>query len=293
MTTTQGIVVAIFNDRAQAEQAVDALENAGFSGDQIRYAGHGASSGGILASLKSLFTGEETDSVYNDLVSMGVAQDAASYFQQEYEAGHSVVSVLAGERMQEATAILNRYGGYSANQRVGQTTDYTQTASTTDYGQTANTTDYGQTVGTAGTEYEARTEGQQNLKLREEQMRVQKQPVETGEARLRKDVVTEQKSMDVPVTREEVYVERRPGSGQPTDQPISEGETYRVPVREEQVTVEKQPYVREEVAMGKRPVQETRQVSDTVRREEARVERTGDANVQGSGVEDTSDQTTP
>jgi len=84
------------------------------------------------------------------------------------------------------------------------------------------------------------------------------------------------------VTREEVYVERRPGSGQPANEPIGEGETYRVPVREEQVTVEKQPVVREEVAMGKRPVQETRQVSDTVRREEAHVEREGDVGIQGT-----------
>ena len=291
MTTTQRIVVAAFDDRAQAEQAVDTLENTGFSGDQIRFAGHGASSrGGILDSLKSLFTGQETGSVYNDLVSMGVDQGAANYFQREYEAGHSIVAVQAGERMQEATAILNRYGGYSANQRVGQTTDYAQT---TDYGQSSN---YAQTPGTtapAGSEYETGTEGEQNLRLREEQLRAQKQPVQTGEARLRKDVVTEEKRMDVPVTREEVYVERRPGSGQPADEPIGEGETYRVPVREEQVTVEKQPYVREEVAMGKRPVQETQQVSDTVRREEAHIERAGDVNVQGSDVQDASDQTTP
>jgi len=280
MTTTQGIVVAVFDDRAQAEQDVDKLENSGFSNDQIRFAGHGASSGGgILDSLKSLFTGQETGSVYNDLVSMGVAQDDASYFQREYEAGRSIVTVLAGERMQEATAILARYGGYAANRRSAQTTDYGQT------------TDYAQTAGTTGTGYETGTEGQQNLKLREEQLRAQKQPVETGEVRLRKDVVTEQKSVDVPVSREEVYVERRPGSGQPTDQPIGEGETYRVPVREEQVTVEKQPFVREEVALGKRPVQETRQVSDTVRREEAHVERAGDVNVQGSDVEEVSDQT--
>src|SRR5881394_319877 len=137
MTTTQRLVVAVFDDRAQAEQAVNALENTGFSGDQIRFAGHGASSGGgILDSLKSLFTGQETGSVYNDLVSMGVPQDDASYFQREYEAGRSIVTVLAGERMQEATAILARYGGYSANRRSAQTTEYAQTA------------------GTAGTEYE-------------------------------------------------------------------------------------------------------------------------------------------
>src|SRR5205823_14213911 len=138
--TMQRIVVAVFDDRAQAEQAVNELENAGFSNDQIRFAGHGASTGGILDSLKSLFTGQETGSVYNDLVSMGMPQDDASYFQREYEAGRSIVTVLAGERMQEATAILARYGGYAANRRSAQTTDYAQTA------------------GTAGTGYETGTE---------------------------------------------------------------------------------------------------------------------------------------
>jgi uncharacterized protein (TIGR02271 family) len=171
------------------------------------------------------------------------------------------------------TAILARYGGYGANRRFAQTTDSASTgARATDYASTAST-------GVQGAE----TEGEQRVKLQVEQLRAQKQTVETGEARLRKDVVTEQQSMDVPVTREEVYVERRPGSGQPTDQPVGEGETYRVPVRDEQVTVEKQPVVREEVSMGKRPIEETKRVSDTVRREEAHVEREGDVDVQGTG----------
>src|SRR5256886_11918617 len=189
--------------------------------------------------------------------------------------------------MQEGTDILARYGGYGANRRFAQTTDTTDTASTASTG--AQTADYAGT-GSRGMR-EAETEGKQRVRLREEQLRAQKQPVETGEARLRKDVVSEQQSMDVPVTHEEVYVERRPGSGQPTDQPVGEGETYRVPVRDEQVSVEKQAVEREEVGMGKRPVEETKRVSDTVRREEARVERTGDANVRGSDVQDTSDQT--
>src|SRR5437764_1601099 len=115
MTTTQRLVVAVFDDRAQAEQAVNDLEKAGFSNDQIRFAGHGGSTGGILDSLKNLFTGQETGSVYNDLVSMGVPQDDANHFQQEYEAGRSIVTVLADGRMQEAAALLARYGGYTGN----------------------------------------------------------------------------------------------------------------------------------------------------------------------------------
>lgn len=260
-TTTQRMLVAVFDDRAQAEQAVNELQNTGFSPDQIRFAGRGPATGGVLEKLKSLFTGQETGTTYNDLVSMGVPPDDASYYQQEYEADHSIVAITAAERLQEAREILARYGGYGSNrQRSAQTAEAARTGVR-----------------------EANTEGEQRVRLREEQLRAQKQPVETGEARLHKDVVTEQKNIEVPVTHEEVYVERHPASGQPTDQPIGEqGETYRVPVREEQVKVEKQPVEREEIALGKRPVQESKQVSDTVRREEAHVEQSGDIDVQGN-----------
>jgi uncharacterized protein (TIGR02271 family) len=50
-------------------------------------------------------------------------------------------------------------------------------------------------------------------------------------------------------------------------------------VREEQVEVEKQPVVYEEVGVGKRVTQDTREVSDTVRREELRTENEGDVEV--------------
>ena len=56
-------------------------------------------------------------------------------------------------------------------------------------------------------------------------------------------------------------------------------ETIRVPVTEERVEVSKQPVVYEEVGIGKRVTQETETVSDTVRREELRVDEKGDVEV--------------
>lgn len=61
------------------------------------------------------------------------------------------------------------------------------------------------------------------LRLRAEQLQAYKRPVKTGEVCLGKEVVAEQQTLDVPVTHEEVNIERRPGSGQPTDQTIGEG----------------------------------------------------------------------
>jgi uncharacterized protein (TIGR02271 family) len=284
MTTTQQVVVGTFDDNTQAEQAVNALLNAGFNDDQIRYSGQGVATGGILAKLKNLFTGEETTSVYHDLIDLGVPENDANSYQQEFEAGRSIVAVLASGRIEEARSILASYGGYGAGRSSEQAGRYGIGRSSEQAG------DYA--TGTTGTDMPQRdVEGEQRLKLREEQLQAQKQPVETGEARLRKDVVSEQQSMDVPVTHEEVYVERRPGSGQPSDKPIGESETYRVPVRDEQVSTSKQTVETGEVAMGKKQYQDTQRVSDTVQREEAHVERSGDANIEDSDDEDV-DQTT-
>lgn len=126
-------------------------------------------------------------------------------------------------------------------------------------------------------------EGEQRLELREEELRAEKERVQAGEVRLRKEVVTEKKTIDVPVTREEVVVERHPVSGrQPSDRDITEDEEIRIPVMEEEVHVEKTPVVKEQVSLKKRTVQDTKKVSDTVRREEAHVEHTGDAPVAGT-----------
>jgi uncharacterized protein (TIGR02271 family) len=122
------------------------------------------------------------------------------------------------------------------------------------------------------------------MRLREEELHARKQPVETGQVSLGKEVVEEQRTMEVPVTREEAYVERHPVERRPSEQPIeaTAGQTIDTPVREEHVEVSKQPVVYEEVGVGKRQVTETQQVSDTVRREELRVEREGDARVSGA-----------
>src|SRR5438270_376819 len=122
MTTRQQMVVAVFDERAQAEQAVNALQNAGINPEQIRFAGQGTSSGGILDKIKNVFSGQETGTIYNDLVDMGVPQDDASYYQRAYEVGHSIVAVPAAGRMQEVTVIVARYGGYGANRRCAQET---------------------------------------------------------------------------------------------------------------------------------------------------------------------------
>jgi hypothetical protein len=130
MTTMQQLVVGIFRDHAQAEHAVNELLGAGFDQQQIRFAGQGSSTGGILEKIKNVFTGQDTSAggAYNDLVSMGAPSEDARYYQSEFEAGRSIVAVTGAGGLQEAITILARNGGYGANQRFAQSADYDRNA---------------------------------------------------------------------------------------------------------------------------------------------------------------------
>jgi len=258
MTTMQRLVVGVFRDRAQAEQAIHELLQAGFDHQQIRFAGSELATGGVFDKIKNVITGQGVSAggIYDDLVDMGAPPDDARYYQSEFEAGRSIMAVLGTGGMQEAINILVRHGGYGANQRFAQ--------------------------GTAAGVQKPTTADEQRIKLPEKEPEVRKQPAESSY----KDVGAKpQKSTDVPFSRSEPNVQQRPASGLPADQPISKGPTYQPPVRQEQVTSEKQPVKREEASFGERPVQETQQVTNRVQQKEAPAEYVGGVNVRGKGFE--------
>jgi uncharacterized protein (TIGR02271 family) len=120
------------------------------------------------------------------------------------------------------------------------------------------------------------------LQLRKEELDINKNKVQTGEVILSKEVVEEQQSVNVPVTHEEVVIERRTLNNQPTDSQISsnadssDNETIRIPVTEEKIQVGKHTVVTEEISAHKLNVEETQKVDETLRREEARVDKNGD-----------------
>ena len=98
-----------------------------------------------------------------------------------------------------------------------------------------------------------------------------------GEAKIVKEPVTETKTVEVPVTHEELVVEKHDVTGDshqqqtPSDGPVTSEEEIRIPLKEEHVKVTKEPDVKEEVSVKKKPVTETRQVTDEVRSEKVKV----------------------
>ncbi|MBU5484376.1 YsnF/AvaK domain-containing protein [Clostridium sp. MSJ-11] len=117
------------------------------------------------------------------------------------------------------------------------------------------------------------------LTLHKEELDINKIKAQKGEVELGKEIIEEQKTVDVPVTHEEVVIERRAIDNEASGEPISDEETIRIPVSEEQVNVDKHTVVTGEVSAHKREVEDTRRVDETLKREEARINTNGDADI--------------
>jgi uncharacterized protein (TIGR02271 family) len=306
MQTTRGsTVVGVFEDRDDARDAIEALKDAGFDADTISIlspdkratqdmadetgthaasgAATGAVAGGILGGLGGWLVGigalaipgvgpfiaagafatalggaaigAGVGAIAGALVGMGVPEEHAKYYEGEARAGRTLVTVRADGRYDEAQEILRDHDAYDVESRRGE-------------------------MATAGTR--PSTGRADTMELRQEELVANKQQVETGRVQVGKDVVSEQRTIEVPVTREEVTIERTPVERRPSDGPIDDrGDSITVPVHEERADVEKRAVVYEEVAVGTRQVQDVERVSDTVRREEATIDRDGDVNVTG------------
>ena len=106
----------------------------------------------------------------------------------------------------------------------------------------------------------------------EEQLRVGTETRETGRARLRKYVVTEQQNVTVPVSREEVRLEREPitdaNRGDAYDGPAISEEEHEVVLHAERPVVDTEAVAVERVRLGKETVTEHENVRGEVRKEQ-------------------------
>jgi uncharacterized protein (TIGR02271 family) len=112
--------------------------------------------------------------------------------------------------------------------------------------------------------------------LHKEELDILKRDTQAGEVRVRKDVVEEERVVDVPVRRERVRVERRDVVDRPAMSASFQEETVVVPLRAEEVEVQKRAMVSEEVVIHKDAVEEERRVAETVRHEEVAIRSDGD-----------------
>ena len=296
----QSIVIGVFDDPASANRSLIALQEAGFRKDQIRGTIDERHETGTRGA-KGLSSGESATTrgnLVNDLVGMGVDPHDARIYQKEYEEGHPLVSVTGTGNMQKAINILHEQGarapaeleqreaGGRASGRSAGVAGTTPGPGTAGTRRPATSRERGRnadasrtSTGPRAEEYaEASSPEAQKLRLHAERLKAYKQPEQIGEVDIHKEIVSEQQTLNVPVSHEEIVIERRSlaEDAAAAEGPIGEDETIRIPLQGERVNVTKETVPTEEVDISKSTVREDRQFSDTVRHEEAHLENKGD-----------------
>jgi len=239
--------------------------------------------GGILASaLGGAALGAAGGGLMGGLITTGVPEDEARYYDQQFQAGRTVVTVKADGKYAEAEAILRRHGASFNAGAAGATT-------TSGPGRDAATTR--EATGAMGAATSASGEGTIRVPEVEERLTVEKRQTQQGEVQIRNEVTKERQTVPIELQREEVHVERRDVG----ERPVKPGEgafeegTIRVPVRGEEAVVTKEAVVTGEVVVNKERTTEHEEVSDTVRRTSVKVDESQNrqgVSAPGSGTED-------
>ena len=96
-----------------------------------------------------------------------------------------------------------------------------------------------------------------------------------------KEPITETTTVEVPVTYEQITIQRRrrrpvnraSDEEQAGEGPVQSIKEIKIPLMKEEIEISKQPYVKEEVVIRKKPVIETRTVTEEVKSEKVKVRR--------------------
>jgi len=222
-------------------------------------------------------TPEEEDQLYSYYGLGGVGTTTDGYDTTGYDAGTATDTGYAGTRTTGDAGYAD--AGTSADTGTTTDADYAGTGTDAGYAGTGADTGTGATydegadrTSDVGTGTDRGPVGDENaMTLSEERVNVGTETRETGRARLRKYVVTENVTQTVPVQREEVRLEREPitdeNVGDATSGPDFTESEQEVTLTEERPVVEKEAVPVERVRLATDTVTDEATVSEDVRKE--------------------------
>ncbi|MFD9624989.1 YsnF/AvaK domain-containing protein [Peribacillus muralis] len=290
-------VYGVYESNAEVIQAINALKAKGFEGDDITvvadkeetldFTNHQretdvhtmtnvSNDESFMDKVARFFMPEDTADLSTRLANAGLSNSDAAEHVFDVENGKVLVLVEEGEgHLGTARDKFTTGNMDTAGTRL-DTNSTNQLYNGTEKTDTLNKEDvYG--VNGQGREL---PEDERTLTLREEQLNIDKQRVQTGEVVINKEVHEQHKTINVPVEHEEVTVELRSVSGRESNleaSSIEDGETLRIPVVEEKLEVSKKPVVTDEIVIKKHAVQETEQVQDTLKKEDIQLDSTDES----------------
>ena len=275
-------VIGLFPNASDARRALDALRQNHFSSDHITAVFRtpadsqveGTSvpmqgSGKWFGQLREIYRREDGEvgragSVQTEssttgfdamLAQIDLSPQDRLTLDHDFERGAAIVSVRAGARNAEARALLEQCAARIVHGRHAV--------------EPAEPIEPASAATVRSTPFNPPPQAQpDHVQLFGEVLRVRKEKVSTGDVHVRKEAVTHMETVQVPVTREHLVVERGDGH--------ADGEhAIRVPLSEERLHIDKDTVLREEYKVGKREITQNESVTDTVRRERLLIDNAG------------------
>jgi uncharacterized protein (TIGR02271 family) len=256
-------VVGIFDTAAEAQNAAQQLQAAGFSLDHVDVSTRNAQSGqsststSASSSTQSSNTGDGISNFFSNLFGGDDYDDTQRYSHVARSTG-SIVTVHAhsAENAHKAAEIMDAAGAIDVDER-------------------ANQSGYQSTGGAAYAGANTNTQGATSAKVIEENLQVGKRVEQTGGARLRSRIVERPVEASVRLREEHVTVERHPVNRPATEADFNTFKEGNIEVTEsaERAVVGKEARVVEEVTLGKEVSEREETVHGTVRKTEVDVER--------------------
>ncbi|CAN7701827.1 YsnF/AvaK domain-containing protein [Rhizobium sp. LjRoot98] len=269
---TSSALTAFFDSRADADSAIERLEDAGVSSDAIRLVPGYEADGdnettaaddrkGFWESLGDFFFPDKDRLVYSEGLRRG---------------GFLVSVTLVGDTLYEtAHEILDEEGSIDIDERADTWrnegwNDYISTSSTS----STSTYDASRaSLGTASDDaFVPDTTDHDTIKVVEENLRVGKRDVNAGSVKVRSYTIETPVSEDISLRDENVTIERRT-----VDRPLSDADaafqerTISAEERHEEAVVSKEARGAEEIGINKTSTERTETVSDSVRKTEVEV----------------------
>lgn len=123
------------------------------------------------------------------------------------------------------------------------------------------------------------SDGDMKMQLREEQMKISKDKIQTGEVSIHKEVLTEEENITVPVKREELVIEKTVSNPQIHDKSDAHTEIIRIPISKERIDIHKQPVTLEDVSVSNHQYKEVKHITETLKKEIPHISINGDAKI--------------
>jgi uncharacterized protein (TIGR02271 family) len=187
------------------------------------------------------------------------------FFPKDYELRYDHITALSGDQLSYSLSDVDtRLGTVAESARVSTAPAVARAATAPPPAPPARAAP----IGTAPGE-------EVRIPLMEEEIGIAKVARETGHVRIKKTVKTEEKHFNVPVTREDVVIERVSASGNEVASELAfQEQTLDLPLHEEEIEVSKRTRVREQIVVHPVVQAVEKEASASLRHEEAEIEDT-------------------